>query len=235
MSPKNPIFVLLGILAASTANAGALERSTSGLPDLGPPPQGHARWVARSMRHNGLPMTLKAFHSRLSADEVLQHYATRFGNGAARESVRSRQGEWQVLAIRNVRYFVTIQARDSAPGSVGTIAVTPDPANATVSLATRFPLPRSMRIVNLQQYEDEGERSEHISLLSSKAPHLEASNCARLLSREGWQLVRDAPAATIERGYVIEAQKGAEQARVTLMPDRSGSGVTAIIIVWRKA
>lgn len=234
MSLRNRILLLLGVLAAATANGGAIERSTSALPDLGPPPQGEAQWIARSMRHNGLPMTLKAFRSRLSADEVLEHYA-RFGNGSARESMRSRQGEWQVLAIKDARCFITIQARDSAPGSVGMIAVTSDPANIAASIATRFPLPRSMHIVNLQQYEDEGEQSEHISLISAKAPHVEAENCARLLSRDGWQLLQDAPARTIERGYLIEAQKGAEHARLTFMPDQSGSGVTAIIIVWRKA
>ncbi len=229
------VLALFGCLFASFANAGGIERSTSALPQLGAPPQGEAQWIARSMRHNGLPMTLQSFHSRLSAEEVLQHYEARAKNESARESARSHRGEWQVLALKGARYFATIQARDAAPGSVGTIMVTADPAHAETSLATRFPLPSSMRVVTLQQYEDRGEQAEHISLVSTRSPHIEALSCAQVLSRSGWQLVQDAPARSIQRGYVIEAQKGASHARLTFMPDRSNSGRTAIIIVWKKA
>ena len=229
------VFAMIACLLIADAYAGTIERSTRGLPELGPPPHGEAQWVARSMRHNGLPMTLKSFHSRLSADDVLRHYEMRTKRGSTHESMRSRRGEWQVLAVRDGRFFVTIHARDLPSGSLGTIAVTTNPSDTTMSLATRFPLPSSMRIVNLQQYEDRGQQAEHISLLSARAPHLEAFSCAQLLRREGWQLIQDAPAATIERGHVIEAQKGAAHARLTFMPGRSGAGGTAIVIVWRKA
>ncbi len=229
------LLAICGCLLASFASAGSIGRSASALPQLGAPPQGEAQWVAQSMRHNGLPMTLQSFHSRLSAADVLQHYEARAKNESARESVRSRRGEWHVLALKGTGYFITIQARDSTPGSVGTIAVTADPANVATSIATRFPLPSSLRIVSLQQYEDRGDESEHISLTSTRAPHVEASSCAQTLSRAGWQLVLDAPARAIERGHVIEAQKGASHARLTFMPDQSHSGLTAIIIVWKKA
>ena len=113
--------------------------------------------------------------------------------------------------------------------------VTADPAQVETSLATRFPLPSSVQVVTLQQYEDRGEQAEHISLASMRAPHVEALSYAQVLSRAGWQLVRDAPARSIQRGHVIEAQKGASHARLTFMPDRSNSRGTAIIIVWKKA
>lgn len=229
------VLALFGCLFASFANAGSIERSTSALPQLGAPPQGEAQWIARSMRHNGLPMTLQSFQSRLRAEDVLQHYEARAKNDSARASVRSRRGEWQVLALQGTRYFITIQARDAAPGSIGTIMVTADPAQVETSLATRFPLPSSVQVVTLQQYEDRGEQAEHISLASMRAPHVEALSYAQVLSRAGWQLVRDAPARSIQRGHVIEAQKGASHARLTFMPDRSNSRGTAIIIVWKKA
>ncbi len=57
---------LLLILLALPANAERLIRTAANLPDLAAPPQGSAQWIARSMRMNGLPMTLKAFESRLS-------------------------------------------------------------------------------------------------------------------------------------------------------------------------
>jgi hypothetical protein len=230
--------LLLAILVwslAPCAYAGSIEHSTRGLPRVGAPPQGEVQWIARSMRHNGLPMTLQSFHSRLAAADVLRHYEARAKAETARESMRSRRGDWQMLTLKGAGYFITIQARDSTPGSVGTITVTADPAGTEQSLATHFPLPSSTQVVSVQQYEDRGDQAEHISLVSARAPHAEALSCAQTLSRAGWQLIQDAPARSIQRGHVIEAQKGAAHARLTFMPDRSQAGRTAIIIVWKKA
>lgn len=229
------LLLQFGCFFASFAIAGPIEHSTRTLPQLGEPPQGEAQWIARSMRHNGLPMTLQSFSSRLSASAVLQHYEARAKDESARESVRSQRGDWQVLALKGADYFATIQALDSPPGSIGTIMITADPSQAEASLATRFPLPPSMKIVSLQQYEDRGDHAEHISLISTRAPHVEALSCAEILSRAGWQLMLDVPARSIRYGHVLEAQKGASHARLTFMPDLSRTARTAIIIVWKKA
>jgi hypothetical protein len=140
-----------------------------------------------------------------------------------------------MLALKDGDSFVTIQARDAAPGSIGTIAVTANPGKIATALHTRFPLPPSLRVVNLQQYDDDGNESEHLSLVSSRAPHVEAATCARLLGREGWLIIYDAPARAIAGAHVIEAQKGAEHTRLTFLPDRSRGGGTAAIVIWRKA
>jgi hypothetical protein len=63
---------VLLILLVLPANA---ERAA--LPDLAAPPQGTAQWIARNMRMNGLPMSLKAFESRLAPDAVLAYYESR--------------------------------------------------------------------------------------------------------------------------------------------------------------
>lgn len=225
----------LAFVLSSYASAGSVERSVRELPEIAPPPQAEVQWIAKNMRHNGLPMKLQAFRSRLSAAEVLRHYEANIAHDSTREHVRSRNGAWQILAFKDARSFVTIQARDTASGSVGTIVVSSTPAVTKLSLRTRFPVPPSLRIVNLQEYDDDGIESEHISLVSARAPHLEAASCAQLLSRVGWSIVLDAPAQTIAGGRVIEAQKGAEHARLTFLPDRSDIALTGVIIVWRKA
>lgn len=222
--------VLLGL----RLDAGDLAKATAGLPEIDAPPQGETQWIAKSMRMNGLPMTLKSFHSRLSADSVLHHYEAWSRRYGGSESARSRYGEWHMLAIRSARHYISIQARSTVDGSHGTIAVSRNLQRARVTLDTQFPIPPHARIVNLQQYDDFGMESEHISLSSARAPHLEAFAFSRLLAREGWQLVRKQPAHEIRRGHVIEAQKGAQHARLTIMPDQSSSAMTAVLIVWKK-
>jgi hypothetical protein len=226
---------MLGCLLVTTAHAGGTTRSTERLPELEAPPQGEAQWVAKSMRVNGLPMTLKSFQTRLTPLEVLHHYEGWSRHRGAHESMRLRNGEWQMLAIKSADYYVTIQARDAGSGSVGTIAVSPNPAHIVTILKTRFPVPHSMRIVNLQQYEDFGIESEHISLASARAAHVDAATYSDILTRAGWHILRDQSTQAIVRGHMIEAQKGAEHALLTFLPDQSGESRTAIVIVWRKA
>jgi hypothetical protein len=228
------IWAIIAASLVSTVEAGTLASITARFPELGDPPQGEAQWVAKSMRLNGLPMTLKTFHSRLDAAAVLNYYEVWARGRYADQSTKSRNGEWRVLALRSEQYYITIQARTTLGGSHGTIAVSPALARAALKLESHFPRPASMRIVNLQQYEDFGSQSEHISLSSERTPSLEARAFAQLLAREGWQLVREQRAQQATHGYVLEAQKGAEQASITVMPDRAESARTAAVVVWKK-
>lgn len=226
---------LLLLATLPVAQAGALAQLTSSYPELDAPPQGTAQWIAKSMRLNGLPMTLKSFDSRLNADAVLRHYEAWARGRHAHESTRSRHGEWQVLALKSERYFITIQARPTREGSHGTITVSPRIEGARLRMATTFPIPASMQIVNVQQYDDLGIESEHISLSSARAAGLEARAFAHLLVQDGWQLLREQPAREITRGHVLEAQKGAQHAAVTIMPDQQASARSVAIVMWKKS
>lgn len=228
------VITLMMAMAWSSVQAGTIARSTLQLPDLEPPPLAEARWVAKHMRVNGLPMTLKTFHSRLAPDDVLQHYERWARARGTHETHRARNGEWQVLAIRNTKYFVTIQVRASAAASIGTIAVSADPASAAADVNTRFPLPPSVHIATLQQYEDRDIQAEHIGLVSTRAPHVEAALFRSLLEREGWRLIRDGATKKTVGGHMLEVQKGAQHAQLTFLPDRLRPSTTAIVIVWRK-
>jgi hypothetical protein len=205
------------------------------LPDIAAPPQGEATWIAQRMRLNGLPMSLKSFRSHLQSDAVFQHYEAWARGRGTWEVRRSQQPGWQILSLKSRQYFITIQARETSAGAEGTITVSTPPSEARTSIDTEFPTPRSALIVNLQQYDDVGLASEHISLTSSRSVHIEAQAFAQLLERAGWQIVRDQRSVEVKRGHVLEAQRGAEHALLTLLPDHHHPAKTAIIIVWRKA
>lgn len=229
MQQAHLIAVLVLIGCACSANAGTIARLTASLPDIGPPPQGEVRWVVRSMRVNGVPMTLKSIRSHLQPQELFQHYEAQLRARDHMEARRAVRGEWHALAIKSRQHFITIQVRPSVEGSEGTITVTAIPS--AVKFTTEFPRPLTTKLLSLQEYDDAGVEAEHIGLSSPRAVPIEAQAFLHELTRFGWQATQRA--AT--RGAVIEAQRGAQQAFVTLQTDSTQPSITAIVVVWRKS
>jgi hypothetical protein len=226
-------FAMLTTLALPV-QSGSLSRATDALPNLGAPPRGAAQWIAKSMRMNGLPMTIKVFESRLTPDAVLSHYESFVKASGTHESHRMTNAPWQVLMLRSPDHFITVHARAVAHGSEGTILVSPALEPASLRMRTDFPRPASTRIVNLQQYDDDGVQSEHISLSSNRASFAELQDFSQLLISQGWSVVDTRPTLEVQRGFVLEAQRQAEHALLVIVPNAAQPATTAIAITWRK-
>jgi hypothetical protein len=213
--------------------ASELSYATSKLPDVAAPPGGHSEWIARSMRLNGLPMTIKSFRSSLAPDEV-DHYYERWAEtlGGARTS-RSRDGEWSLLAILSSASYITVRVRVNGFGTEGLIAVSPPPESVVAITESAFPHPAEAEIVNLQEYDDDGIEAEHIGMMSQQSVVVSAASFRNLFERHGWTVVRDESTMQIRGGRVVEAQKGQQVALVTLQPEPQSTR-TAIVAVWRK-
>lgn len=210
---------------------GSIARQTQTLPDIGAPAGGEAVWIARSMRLNGVPMTLKSFTSSTNADDVLHHYERTLRSRADMKTRRAHEGEWRVLAVMTDDYYATIRARNTPQGTDGLIIVTPPLADMKPKKRTRFPYPDSAAVISLQEYEDEGVEAEHISFVSRRSAAIEARAFAARLSQTGWQVLRNEATRTRD-GYVIEAQKGAALAFLNVR--RADNAGTTILAVWRK-
>lgn len=205
------------------------------LPDLAAPPQGSAQWLARSMRMNGLPMTLKAFESRLSPDAVLAYYESEIKTSGSHDVRHSMRSPWHVLMARSRDHFITVHARSISSGSEGTILVSPALDPAALKLRTEFPRPPTARVINLQQYDDAGMQSEHISFASERAPFTEAQAFSQALISSGWTILNTRPTQESHRGFVLEAQRQAEHALLVIMPDAARPAATAIVVTWKKS
>ncbi|MET0534239.1 MAG: hypothetical protein ABW171_08445 [Steroidobacter sp.] len=229
------IGVLGALLMVSTmaTQAGELASLTSRFPEPAPPPNGEAQWVAQSMRMNGLPMTIKAFKTSADVDEVINFYEHWWRAKGKADYTRSRRDEWSILGIKTDEHYITVQARSTLGGSEGTIAVSADPRTVK-RVATRFPHPKSSTVVTLQEYEDFGVQSEHITLLSQRSASTEAREFANMLVRGGWQLVLDRR-ATKTQGHIIEVQKDAQHAQLSFLPGRDLGATTAVTVVWKKS
>jgi hypothetical protein len=220
--------------ATLACNAGTIASQTQKLPDIAAPSHGESTWIARAMRLNGVPMTIKRFTSAANADEVLHEYERVLRTSVDMKTRRTHESDWRVLAVMTDDYYATIRVRDTARGSEGTITVTPPLAHAKARKHTRFPHPRTAQIVSLQEYEDAGVEAEHISFLSRRSAAIEAREFAALLAKADWQLLRDEPTRQRDGGHVIEAQKAAELAFINVRRADRGTG-TMILVVWRKA
>ena len=226
---------LMLFLVSEAALPVPIQRATSRFPEVPTPPQTRMEWIARSMRMNGLPMTLRSFDSSLPAAEVLAHFA-RWWTSAVADSQRNAQqlqiGPWQVLALTSTRVHITVRVKSAGSGTTGTIAVSINPAVVQPSLVTSFPHPRDARVVSLQQYADPGSSAESIAFSSGRAVEIVARDFSRALAHQGWNVYRDQPATSARIGRVLEAQKGAELAQLTFAPgDHSSS---RIVVLWRK-
>jgi hypothetical protein len=185
------------------------------------------------MRLNGLPMTIKGFQSQLQADDVLAFYEKHSGIDSG-DQRRLTSGEWRMLNIRTSHHLITVQARATIGGSEGTITVSTAPDRAKPTMATTFPLPKTSRLLSRQEYDDAGIESEHLSLSAVRSAAVEAKAFVEELERAGWQITRKQALRATPSGVVIEAQRGTQQARLVLQPDRSEPAKTAVIVLWRK-
>ncbi|HEY0684432.1 MAG TPA: hypothetical protein VGD45_19000 [Steroidobacter sp.] len=180
-------------------------------------------------------MKLKAFESRLSPDAVLSHYESSLKTSSSHEARRHTRSPWQVLTVTSRDHLITVHARAVSAGSEGTILVSPALDSAPLHLSTNFPHPPTTRIANLQQYDDAGMASEHIGLSSDRSPLVEAQAFSQLLIRDGWTMIETRPTQETHRGFVLEAQREAEQALLVIIPDAARPSNTAIVITWKKS
>ena len=231
--------VVMFLFAACSGISRAGEHDTSNLtrtlPDIPAPPQGDAWWISKSMRMNGLPMTLKNFRSRLNLDEVCDFYRSSARALTSNQIIRRRTGDWSVMSIRTRRNLITIQVRSTLLGSEGTIAVSPPPESIQLRLSTAFPRSATASIVNLQEYDDTGMEAEHISLTSARPIAFEAHAFIQKLTRAGWTITLREPAKIVAGGQIIEAQQGVQHALLSFMPDKGRPGNTSIVVVWKKS
>ena len=181
---------------------------------------------------NGVPMAVRTIQSRLEPAALFDYYEAQARGSGRNEYRRSNQGEWLLLAIKAPSLYTTFQLRRTVAGCEGTITSTPLPIPPATGMTSEFPRPSTSRIVSLQEYEDAGVRSEHISLLSTHSAAVEARAFAEQLSRLGWSILRHESMQQVAAGFVIEAQHGAQQAMLTLQPDRLQATLTAIVVVW---
>ena len=223
------------LVFSALTHASELTRITARFPSVPSPPQGSVQWIAKSMRMNGVPMTLQSLRSKLSPEAVLHYYESWSKQQSSAQSVRTRIDREEALTIKVGDYLISIRAQRGASGTHGIITSSLASLKGNNRVTTAFPAPSHLRLVNLQEYEDEAGEAEHLSFVSTRAPHVETSALARSLEDAGWKLLHQRPMRETMRGYVIETQKGAQHAQLSILPSADLALGARILIVWKKS
>jgi hypothetical protein len=224
--------ICVWLLVMNAAHAGSIARAVEKFPDLPAPPQGEMQWVARSMRMNGLPMTIQALYSHSAPDEVVHFYESWATHVSGAQTKRSHTHDVEMLSIRSNSFLITLELRHVITGTQGTIVTSSPPERATMSTKTKFPHPTSWRVANLQQYDDAGKETEHITFTSEQAPAHDAQAIAELLASSGWTLVNEHASNAYE--FLVEAQHDAELARVVITNDVDHRVNSLVTVLWSK-
>jgi hypothetical protein len=226
------VLACLWLVAMSSAHASSLSKAVAAFPDLPRPLQGETQWVARSMRMNGLPMTIQSLTSRSVPSEVIHFYQSWATQRGGAQTRRWRTHDSEVLSIRAASYLVTIELRQVVSGSQGTIVMSSPPEKAMLNTVTEFPHPTSWRVANLQQYEDDGKETEHITFTSVHVPASEAQAIMEMLAANGWILISKHSSRVND--FSAELQRNTELARVVITSGTDHLANTLVTVLWSK-
>jgi len=226
------VLACLWLVAISTAHGSSLAKAVAAFPDLPTPPQGETQWIARSMRMNGLPMTIQSLVSRSVPSEVIQFYQSWAMQEGGSQTRQWHTHDNEVLSIRAVSYLVTIELQQVVSGSQGTIVISSPPERARLNTATEFPHPSYWRVANLQQYEDDGKETEHITFTSTHMPESEAQAIMEMLASNGWILISEHSSSAND--FSVELQRNTQFARVVITSRVDQRANTLVTVLWSK-
>ncbi|MFK7888011.1 MAG: hypothetical protein AB8G16_14220 [Gammaproteobacteria bacterium] len=201
------------------------------LPELDEMKGMETSWAAQNMAMNGVPMSIKTFTSRRSAQKVLDFYEREWREAGLSPRLEG-YGDYQTLGAGEDNVYFSIQVRDRRGGSEGRITVSRQIASP--SRETAFPLPRKTTTVSKIDSLDAGTRAESIVAYAPGSPLQNEQWYRRELARLGWSFDHYANESESAQ-KVLAFQRDAELCQLTLVPDQPGyRGKTMLLIHWVK-
>jgi hypothetical protein len=203
------------------------------IPLIEGPPGSAMAWIARKMLRNGLPMSIRAFATPDSSEDVAAYFLHDWKKQAySPNSETLGEGKRRVGALIG-EYYVSVQTYPTSRGSEGFIVVTTDPVESEPSRETTLSLPRSLRVVTKDEYLDDGIVAESLTAVSDRSIRVESSEIARHLRTAGWAEVPNMAGGNSQNVSQMEFQKNAQQIQVTLKSEKSMQK-TVMLLHWRK-
>jgi hypothetical protein len=185
------------------------------------------------MLRNGLPMSIRAFATPDSTDDVIEYFMHEWKKQAYSPNSESLgDGKRRVGALIG-EYYISVHAYPTSRGSEGFIVVTTDPVDSTPKKDTSLSLPRSLRVITKDEYLDDGIVAESLTAVSDRSIRVESNEIARHLRTNGWAEVQNVSGTKLRNVNQMEFQKNAQQIQVTLTSEKSMQK-TVMLLHWRK-
>lgn len=229
------VVLLLLLLLNRPANAtGDEDPLADEMPVVALMPEMRGNWVARRMAYNGVPMSIRSFSSKRSAEDVIQYYESRWKTFTGAHIQRSRADGMETLGVRSDGYYYTVQVRDDGANAQGNLVVTRDLQKAKPDIETDFPLVPGTEVLVKTESLDVGKRAETVVALSERSVASVSRWMDSELRRGGWTK-QDFGPTTRGPERVMQYQKGAELCQVTLVANSPlRDGHTSVLVNWIK-
>ncbi len=218
---------LLGSSGSSATGGDIVPRP---LPEIEPMPAMKTVWIARSIRHNGLPMSIRRFTYRGRAEEVIQFYDRRWKGVGVTVKSHTEDG-YRVIGYGTRSHYFSVQVRDGIRHAEGRLVVSE--VGRQPKMETRFPVPPGARVLSVVESFDGPRIAE--TLIVNDALRSESAVSAWYRSRlagGGWVLTSETNGAP-GHASVMDFQRGGELVRVMLADGEAGKG-TQLIVNWIK-
>ncbi len=224
--------ILLQLFIASAVLAGKLDQS---LPQIKGLPGMELQWIGRHMVINGVPTSMRAFHSKQSSEQILNAYQYRWKARGLGQVAVSSFDDNKSVGMEYRGHYYSVQVNDSNGGSEGVLTVSLSDLAAGPDFSTDFPLPYSSKVEQKIESLDNGVRAETLVVTSEQGVGSTAAFVQANLTREGWVEQNFAKSAESFSQYVLNYQRGRELSQIVILgnspafPDK-----TMMTIHWIK-
>lgn len=175
--------------------------------------------LGESLRMNGTPMAIRAFSSRMPAEEVLRAVTASWERDPGHAAVhRSTIPNWTVLNQTVGERHRSLQVRERGGRTEGFVALTSPAETREPTLALRLPpLVLPMQVVDSV---DQGKVSQQVVAVSRRSVDATASALDEALKAQRWQRRPMKKEGKVVR---LSANRGAEQFDAILSAQKSGA------------
>lgn len=223
-SPSLLFCITLAVVCCACSNAA----HASSWPNIDSPPDAQVVWVGKDIVQNGVPMRIKAFHSALGVEEILNFYRTRWDDGGMQQPVENELGHWKVIGKQSDDYYLTVQVKPGITySSQGFLTVSMLPSlDAPPSLDQRFPRPGGTEVISETDSTDDGRTAKTLIMQNSHSVQSNVSFYGTNLPAQGWRKHQDFNGPS--DGHVLYFERRGKACHIAI--NRNPQGETVILV-----
>lgn len=189
--------------------------------------------VAPDMQLNGVQMTIRAIHARITPDQLLAHYRTLWAHLATAARPASLEQEvngWRVISTVQGECFTTVQVKSEPSGSYALVSLSRKPAqNAKLEPpGSGFPVLPGSKVLNDFAYRDDIRNARTLVLNNHATLPTNLAFYRDQMQDAGWQLLSERrPSGRDDQAYVLTLKKELQEASIVMTQEK---GLVTVVV-----
>lgn len=181
------VIALLAMLFSHTVSAGK--------PDFPPPPRSQVEWVGQNMEVNGIPTSIRAFHTRESIEDVVDFYRREWqrpverGKPGFMETIDA--APWYIISRVEDDYLLTVQVqvkKNDKSGAWGYLSISPlpEPNTNPPELGKGVPKMSGSHVLSEHKSRDPGKKARTLIISNGYSLPSNVSFYRNFYNGQGW-------------------------------------------------